>query len=72
MAKNKVINKNLESKSIPNLELQALDYAVEMSMDVFKELSGDFCLCPININKIFVVSDSSVALNCVNLYFNKK
>ena len=34
-------------------------------------MSGDLSLSPINIDKIFVFSDSSVALNWINLYCNK-
>ena len=63
MAKNKVISKNLEDKSIPSLELLGLSLASECAIDVYKELSGPLNVCPIDISKIEIYSDSFVAIS---------
>ena len=67
-AKNRIVNKQLEVKSIPSLELQAVTLATECLLDLFNELSGKLCVCPINIDKLYVYSDSLVALNWLNSY----
>ena len=68
IAKNKLINKQLEDKSIPSLELLALNFATETVVDVFKELSSSVCVIPINIKEINVYSDSLVVLHWLNSY----
>ena len=71
MSKSKVINKQLESKSMPQLELQALTLAVECLLDLYFELSGDLCVCPINIESLYVYSDSLVILHWINSFSQK-
>ena len=63
LSKSRVVNKNLESKSIPSLELQAPVLGTECSLDIYKEFSGSSCICSISIESLFVYSDSLVVLN---------
>ena len=71
LARNKMVNKNLDEKSVPCLELQAIVLACETIIDVYNELCGDKCLIPINISKLKVFSDSLVAINWLNSYVVK-
>ena len=71
LAKNRIINKQLESKSIPTLELQSISLATEVLIDLRNDLSGSTCLNPINITEMEVFSDSMVALSWLNSYTNK-
>ena len=70
LAKNRLVNKTLENKSIPSLELQAIDLAVETIIDTYNELSGPSCVQPISIESLFIYSDSVVALSWINSYIN--
>ena len=71
MSKNKIVNKQLESKTIPSLELQALVLGTECVVDIYKEISEFVSLCPIKINKLKVFSDSLVVINWLNSYVLK-
>ena len=70
-AKNRIVNTQLESKTIPALELQALTLGTRTLMDLFSDLSGPSCLNPINIVDLVVYSDSLVALSWLNAYNHK-
>ena len=63
MAKNRLISKNLESKSIPSLELQGITFGVEQLMDTYQELSGQSCVVPMQINELKLFSDSLVCIS---------
>lgn len=65
-AKNRLVNKQLELKTIPTLELQAITLGVEMLMNIKTELSGSECMIPINITKLTLYSDSSISLHWLN------
>ena len=65
-AKNRIVNKQLETKSIPSLEFQALTLGVEVLHDYYTELAGANSVSPININSLLLLSDSVVALNWLN------
>ena len=71
LAKNRIVNRKLEDKSIPSLELLAISLGTEVMMDTVKELSGEECVNPINIEALEVYTDSMVCLNWLNLYVNK-
>ena len=71
LAKNRLVNKNLELKSIPCLELQTIVLGVETLMDVYNELSGADCVVPVNIEELKYFSDSSVCLSWLHSYFGK-
>ena len=65
LAKNRLVNNSLKSKSVPSLELQALILGCETLIAVYDELTGPFCLSKINISDLQLFSDSLVALNWV-------
>lgn len=66
IAKNRIVNRQLELKTIPTLELQAISLGVEMLSDAHKELSGPSCVLPIKINKHILFTDSSISLHWLN------
>ena len=68
MALNKLVSKQLESKSIPSLELQAIVLGVETLVDAYKELSGINCVEPVKISDIILCTDSNVCLNWIAAY----
>ena len=68
LAKNRVITKQLESKSIPTLEFHAIALGVEVIMDTFYELTGRDSVNPIDVVDLHVYTDSYVALNWLNSY----
>ena len=65
-AKNRLVGKTLDNKSIPALELNAVNLGVECALDIYKDLSGSNCLKPVKINKIFVYTDSLCSLHWIN------
>ena len=65
LAKNRLVNNSLKSKSVPSLELQALILGCETLIAVYDELTGPFCLSKINMSDLQLFSDSLVALNWV-------
>ena len=66
LARNKLVNKQLEAKTIPNLELHAISIGVTTLVDTRKDLTDSSNVCPINIVKLSLYSDSMVALNWIN------
>ena len=62
LAKNKLVNKSLENKSIPCLELHALVFAAELLLDVYNQFVGPDVINPINITDLKVFSDAMIAL----------
>ena len=62
-AKSRMIGANLKTKSIPVLELVSMAWAVELAMQNFRILTAS--LEPITIDRILVLSDSSIALSWV-------
>ena len=70
-AKNRIVNVQLESKTTPSLELQALTLGTQTLLDIFVNLSGPSCLKPVNVVELVVLSDSLVALSWINAYNNK-
>jgi len=67
-AKNRLVNRNLELKTIPCLEMQAVTLGVQMLVETYEELTGVKCLLPINIKKIRLYTDSMITLNWINSY----
>ena len=65
-AKNRLINKQLSNKSMPSLELNAINLGVECAMNIHKDLSGPTCLKPIKISEILAFTDSICALHWLN------
>ena len=68
LAKNRIVNKQLEGKSIPSLEMQSITLATEVILDVYRDLAGSSCVKPIDIVELCVYSDSLVSLSWLNSY----
>lgn len=71
MAKNKIVNKQLESKSIPSLEFMGVVLGTETLVDLKRELSGSQSVCPIDISSMTLYSDSLVCLSWIYSFVNK-
>ena len=71
LAKNRIVNKQLELKSIPALELQAVSFGLETLIDTQKELNAESSIVPINITELKLFCDSMVSLNWINKYVNR-
>ena len=68
MARNKIIGKDLVSKSIPTLELQGIAFAAELLIDTYKELAGPACIDPVRIVNLQVFTDSLVCVSWIKSY----
>ncbi|XP_068226530.1 uncharacterized protein [Palaemon carinicauda] len=73
MAKNKFVNKQLESKSIPSLEFQEVSLGTEVFRDIRRELSGSNCVEHINILVVGMdlYTDSLVCLHWLSAHVTK-
>ncbi|XP_068224998.1 uncharacterized protein [Palaemon carinicauda] len=71
LAKNRLVNKQLESKSIPSLEFQGIVLGTETLLDLSKDLAGPQCPKPIRIVESVLYTDSIVSLSWINSYVNK-
>lgn len=71
LAKNKLVNKTLESKSIPTLEFMGIVLGAETLLDLRKDLCGSQCVCPIDVTEMILYSDSLVCLSWINSFVNK-
>ena len=70
-AKNRMVGNTTEGKTIPKLELHAIMLGVEVITDIMNELTGENASIPIDIDKLYVFSDSAVALSWLDSYVNK-
>ena len=70
-SKQRLVNKQMETKTIPTLELQAITLGVEYVLDWKEELSGSKCLFPINIERVRLYTDSTISLNWLSSYCHK-
>ena len=73
-AKNRIVTAKLASKTIPTLELQAVLLGTKTLIDLYKDLSGNSCVDPINLVKLTLCTDSLVTLNWIHSHlikFNK-
>lgn len=71
LARNKMVNKQLESKSISNLEFEAIGLGVETLIELVQELTGPKCVISIEIVDLELYTDSLVCLNWLNFFANK-
>ena len=67
-AKNRIVNQQLNTKSVPALELQAILLGVQNLIELYSDLCGSTCLVPINVSALKLYSDSLVALSWLNSY----
>ena len=70
-SKNRIINKQLESKSVPALELHAVSLGMETAIEIYLELTSLDSVVPVKINELHLLSDGMVALGSINKYVNK-
>ncbi len=71
LAKNRFVNRQLESKSIPCLELHAVILGTEVLIDLYTELAGYNSIVPLNIIELKLYTDSMVSLNWINSFIIK-
>ena len=71
LAKNRLVNKQLLTKSIPSLEFQAVTLVAAVLIDSFNKLSGPSCGQPINEIGLKLYTDSLVCLNWLNSCIDK-
>ena len=70
-AKNRIVNSNLCSKSVPSLELQAILLGVNTLVDLHGDLCGDKCMIPMKLDSMTVYTDSLVSLHWLDSSVNK-
>ena len=63
-----MINRSLKGKSIPSLELNAIELACETALDLHSELTGFLNLEPINVTHTTLHTDSMVTLQWLYNY----
>jgi len=61
LAKNRTISKTMTGKTIPVLELNAIDFGVSCAIEFYSELTKAFR--PVKVSNIHVYTDSSIALS---------
>ena len=70
-SKNRLVNKQLQNKKIPSLELQAVVLAAEELLKTYNELTDKTCVVPIKVSKCKLFTDSAVCIGWLNSYFSK-
>ncbi len=71
LAKNRIVNSQLEIKGTPSLEFQGIILGTQTLIDIWKDLTGPQCVKPINIVELQLYTDSLVSLSWINCYINK-
>ena len=71
MSKTRVINKQLENKGIPSLELLAVSLGAECLISLYGDLTNEKCVVAVNIVDLLLYTDSMVSLNWLNSYHSK-
>ena len=70
-SRNRMITSNLKNRSMPTLELMAVELGTKLLQTAKYELSGPLTCNPINISKLKLFSDSSIALSWISSYGEK-
>ena len=70
LANNRLVSKQLEGKSIPSLEFNAISLGVSTLMDLYESLADSNLLVPVKITEMILYTDSLVCLNWLNSYIN--
>ena len=63
LAKNRIVNKQQETKTIPVLEFQALTFGAEILLETYNELRDDRNVIPVTITELHLFTDSSTCLS---------
>ena len=66
MARNKVLSDEMRKKTIPTLELKAIEFGVETLMDVYQSIAGETVVIPVNIESLYLFTDSTACLGWLN------
>ncbi len=61
LAKIRIVNKKLSLKTIPLLELAAMEFGVITLIELYKQFSN--AVVPVNIVNLFLFSDSTICLS---------
>ena len=69
-AKNRIVNKLMEPKTIPALEFAGITLGVETLIDVKNELCGRLSVNPIIIKELHLYTDSLISLNWISQFVN--
>ena len=69
--KNRIVSENNRNISISALELQAVVLATDSLINLYNDLTGKSCVCPIDISSLHLCRDSLVTLSWINGYTNK-
>ena len=67
-SKNRILSKNYELKTIPSLELLAMCFGAETLFNVYTELTGGKIEIPVSVCKLYLFTDSMVALSWLESY----
>ena len=71
LAKNKLVGKQLQNKTIPSLEFHALVFGAETLVETYRGLTGERAVVPVKIEELQVFTDSMVSIDWVTAYVNK-
>ena len=71
MSRSRMVNKTLEDKTIPSLEIHAISLGAEVLIDIYNDLAGKDCVKPLNVAELQVYTDSLVCLHWLNDSSNK-
>ena len=66
LAKNKLVGKQLQNKTIPSLEFHAL-----VLVETYRGLAGERAVVPLKIEELQVFTDSMICIDWINAYVNK-
>ena len=66
-----MVNTQLESKSIPSLEFNAISLEVETLIEIQRDLAGESCIQPIHIIEMNIYTDSICSLCWLNAFSSK-
>ena len=68
LSKNKVLSSEMKKKTMPALELQAIEFGVQTLMDMYVNLTGDTVVLPINISSLHIFTDNTACLHWLESY----
>ena len=71
LAKNKLVGKQLQNKTIPSLEFHALVLGAETLVETYRGLAGERTVVPVKIEELQVFTDSMISIDWINAYVNK-
>ena len=63
MSKSKILSVDLKRKTMPCLELQGIEYGVELLIDTYQSLAGESVVIPVNISSLHIFSDNMACLH---------